>query len=69
MRFGIKETKQTLIEGDMIIFIENSKFYKLLNLISRFNKVGLKEQYSRAIDFLCISNRENIIKKQNFQKL
>lgn len=66
MRFGIKETKQTLVEGDMIIFIENSKFYKLLNLISRFNMVGLKEQYSRAIDFLCLSNRENVVKKQHF---
>lgn len=61
MRFGIKETKQTLIEDDMIIFIENSKFYKLLNLISRFNMLGLKEQYSRTIDFLCISNQKYII--------
>lgn len=66
MRFEIKKTKQTLIEGDMIIFIENSKFYKLLSLINRFNTVDLKEQYSRAIDFLCISNRETIINKQNF---
>lgn len=69
MRFGIKETKQTLIEDDMIIFIENSKFYKLLNLISRFNMLGLKEQYSRTIDFLCISNRKYIIKKTTFSKL
>ena len=40
MRFRIKGTKQTLIEGDIIIFIENSlKFYKQSNLVSRFRKV------------------------------
>lgn len=39
-RFRIKETKQTFIEGDIIIFIGNSlKFYKQVDLISRFKKV------------------------------
>lgn len=38
MRFGIKETKQTLIEGDIIVFIENPKILQL-DLISRYNKV------------------------------
>lgn len=39
-RFRIKETKQAFIEGDIIIFIGNSlKFYKQVDLISRFKKV------------------------------
>lgn len=38
MKFEIKETKQISIESDSIIFIENSKFYKWLDLISEFNK-------------------------------